>query len=157
MGGTKLIHKFAASHHFKGPHDAYGKDAEVLCRTAERIQKARLASTFNVYQFCATKLPHPRSHVTVSEIVSLLPDQLPPAPLRMAKRDAELAAATVAINEAPTDAAAAEIVERVRELGLAVPDSLMGAAAVGDEPDPAQPVAADSAADDTAAAAAAAD
>ena len=39
MHGVKLIHRFAASHHFKGPHDAYGKDAKYLCRTAERNQK----------------------------------------------------------------------------------------------------------------------
>ena len=44
MRGVHLIHRFAASHHFKGPHDAYGKDAKVLCRTAERNQKARLAA-----------------------------------------------------------------------------------------------------------------
>ena len=68
VGVIKLIHKFAALHHFKGPHDAYGRDAKILCRTAERNQKARLASTFDVYQFCTTKLPHPRSRLTVSEI-----------------------------------------------------------------------------------------
>jgi hypothetical protein len=33
------------------PHDAYGKDAKHLCRTAERNQKARLASTHDVYYF----------------------------------------------------------------------------------------------------------
>ncbi len=30
VGGIKLIYKFAASHHFKGPHNAYGKDTKVL-------------------------------------------------------------------------------------------------------------------------------
>ena len=30
MHGIRLVHRFAASHHFKGPHDAYGKDAKHL-------------------------------------------------------------------------------------------------------------------------------
>ena len=51
------------------PHVAYGKDAKHLCRTAERNQKARLASTHDVYYFCATNLPQPRSFVTASQIV----------------------------------------------------------------------------------------
>ena len=32
----QLVHRFAASHHFKGPHNAYGKDAKLLCRTPTR-------------------------------------------------------------------------------------------------------------------------
>jgi hypothetical protein len=61
--GIQLVHKFAASHHFKGPHHAYGKDAKFICRTAERNQKARLASTFDVYDFGASNLPKTRSRV----------------------------------------------------------------------------------------------
>lgn len=45
LNGIDLVHRFAASHHFKGPHDAYGKDAKHLCRTAERNQKACIMLT----------------------------------------------------------------------------------------------------------------
>ncbi len=58
------------SHHFKGPHDAYGKDAKLLCRTAERNGKARLASTHDVYSFCATMLPKPRREGVTAEELS---------------------------------------------------------------------------------------
>ena len=85
MHGVQLVHRFAASHHFKGPHDAYGKDAKHLCRTAERNQKARLPSTHDVYYFCATKLPRPRRASTAKEIVGGLPDVPPPPPLSAAE------------------------------------------------------------------------
>lgn len=34
--GVELVHRFSASHHFKGPHDQYGKDAKALTRTPPR-------------------------------------------------------------------------------------------------------------------------
>lgn len=42
--GVKLRHHFAAGHHFKGPHDAFGKDPTFLARMAERHQRARIAT-----------------------------------------------------------------------------------------------------------------
>lgn len=114
--GVELIHRFAASHHFKGPHDAYGKDAKHLCRTAERNQKARLASTHDVYYFCATHLPRPRREgVTADEIVAPLPE-LPPMAVEVSEEEV-----ADAVAEAPTVEAAAAIAARLGELGVAVP------------------------------------
>ena len=60
IGGIQLVHRFAASNHFKGPHDAYGKDAKHLCRTAERNQKARLASTHQLVNSLPAHCPSSR-------------------------------------------------------------------------------------------------
>ena len=53
-------HLFACGHHFKGPHDGYGKDAKFMPKTAERHHKARIATTHDLYYFNATNLPCPR-------------------------------------------------------------------------------------------------
>ena len=131
MRGVHLVHRFAASHHFKGPHDAYGKDAKVLCRTAERNQKARLASTHDVYYFCATKLPAPRrGSVTAQSIVESLPaaSPLPPrtpargiaAAFYAAWRLRQQRAAALALAEATTNEAASAIAARLAEAGIEV-------------------------------------
>lgn len=57
--GVQIIHRFSASHHFKGPHDGYGKDAKALSRTAEKNKKRRLADTFDWYEFLATEMASP--------------------------------------------------------------------------------------------------
>ena len=118
MHGAHLIHRFAASHHFKGPHDAYGKDAKHLCRTAERNQKARLASTHDIYYFCAKNLPKPRRDVTAKQIAAALPTQpeVAPPPLSAAER----AAAEEALAAAPTKEAAVAIAERLAEARIEV-------------------------------------
>lgn len=67
-----LRHLFACGHHFKGPHDGYGKDAKFLPRTAERQQKVRLATTWERYDFDATYLPFPLHNVLAADIVSLI-------------------------------------------------------------------------------------
>ena len=55
------------------------KDAKLLCRTAERNGKARLATTHDVYSFCATMLPWPRREgATADEVVAPLPAATPP-------------------------------------------------------------------------------
>lgn len=122
MNGVTLVHRFAASHHFKGPHDAYGKDAKVLCRTAERNQKARLASTHDVYHFCATMLPSPRRGLSAKQVVDQLPDQ-PDTPPRSAEQQAaEQKAAVEAMAEATTREAAAMIAARMEdEAGITPP------------------------------------
>ena len=113
LHGIKLVHRFAASHHFKGPHDAYGKDAKQLCRTAERNQKARLASTHDVYHFCATMLPCPRRGLAAKVLVAQLPAQPAPAPLTAEQQAAEQRAAEEVMAEAPTQEAAAEMAARL--------------------------------------------
>ena len=79
-----LRHLFACGHHFKGPHHGYGKDAKFMPRTAERHQRARIATTFCLYQFNATYLPCPRRNVLASELVAALrpltPSELAPLP-----------------------------------------------------------------------------
>ena len=57
--GVQLFHRFSASHHFKGPHDQYGKDAKALTRTAEKNKKRRLPTTYDWYDFCATEMAAP--------------------------------------------------------------------------------------------------
>ena len=117
--GVKLVHRFAASHHFKGPHDAYGKDAKLLCRTAERNGKARLASTHDVYCFCATMLPRPRREgITADEVVAPLPAA---APLeRTLEEEAqEATAAAAALERAATDEARRRLAKRLSHAGLA--------------------------------------
>lgn len=116
----QLVHRFAASHHFKGPHDAYGKDAKQLCRTAERNQKARLASTHDVYFFCATMLPCPRRGLTAKDLVAPLPLQ-PPTPRTAEQLSREQRAAAKALADAPTQEAAAEMAVRLQtDAGVAV-------------------------------------
>jgi len=87
--GVKLRHHFAASHHFKGPHDAFGKDPKFLARMAERHQRARIATTHDLYQFCVQTMPAPKK-LTAKQIVTGLakkdlaelqrkpPSELPP-------------------------------------------------------------------------------
>ena len=67
-----LRHRFAASHHFKGPHDAYGKDAKFMARTAEKYGKARLATSHQFYYFCATSMPMPKK-LRAKEVVTQMP------------------------------------------------------------------------------------
>lgn len=69
----KIMHHFACGHHFKGPHDGYGKDAKHLARTAERHQRARLATTYDLYHFDATNMPCPRRNILAAQIVAGLP------------------------------------------------------------------------------------
>jgi hypothetical protein len=57
--GIELVHRFSASHHFKGPHDQYGKDAKALTRTAEKNKKRRLPFTYDWYDFLATEMASP--------------------------------------------------------------------------------------------------
>ena len=85
-----LRHRFAASHHFKGPHDAYGKDAKFMARTAEKHGKARLATPHQFYYFCATSMPQPkkqRAKDAVMQMPTLSPAALekltetPPPPM----------------------------------------------------------------------------
>ena len=78
-----LRHLFACGHHFKGPHDGFGKDAKFMPKTAERHQKARIATTHNLYHFNTTNLPCPRSNVKASDVIASLPRLSPPllAPL----------------------------------------------------------------------------
>ena len=121
ISGVQLVHRFAASHHFKGPHDAYGKDAKLLCRTAERNGKARLASTHDVYSFCATMLPKPRREgVTAEELVTPLPP-VPPLTQTAVERAEEEKAARAALARAPTDEARRRLARRLAHAGLAPP------------------------------------
>ena len=116
--GVELVHRFAASHHFKGPHDAYGKDAKYLCRCAERNKKARLPGTYDIYRFCATTLPKPRRGVTAEQIVEPLPEQ-PPEPERSAEQqEAERRAAAEALAAAATTEGAAAIAARLDAAGI---------------------------------------
>ena len=115
---VELVHRFAASHHFKGPHDAYGKDAKHLARTAERHGKARLATTHNLYYFCATTLPRPRRGVTAEQLVTPLPPA--PAPPPPALSAEEQAAAAAALAGAATREAAEAMAKRMRGLGMNV-------------------------------------
>ena len=76
-------HLFACGHHFKGPHDGYGKDAKLMPKTAEKHQKARIATTHDLYHFNATHLPCPRSNIKASDVIASLQKLSPPllAPL----------------------------------------------------------------------------
>lgn len=85
--GVHLLHHFAASHHFKGPHDAYGKDPKFLGRMAERHQRVRLATTHNLYTFCIETMPAPKK-LTTKDIIATMPvkpatelERLPPEQL----------------------------------------------------------------------------
>ena len=113
--GVTLVHRFAASHHFKGPHDAYGKDAKLLCRTAERHGKARLASTQSCYQFCATLLPRPRNGNAEEMVEELLPTPLVALP---PSSPAEVGAA---LARAPTTEARRRLRSRMLRAGIEVP------------------------------------
>ena len=89
--GVHLHHRFAASHHFKGPHDGYGKDFKLLTRTAERNKKRRLPYTHDWYAFGADVMAQPMKRArTMRDMV----DELTADPAAVAA--AELAAAAVA-------------------------------------------------------------
>ena len=79
-----IRHLFACGHHFKGPHDGYGKDAKFMPKTAERHQRARIATTHDLYHFNAIHLPCPRRNVLASELIAALkplaPADLSPLP-----------------------------------------------------------------------------
>jgi hypothetical protein len=86
--GVRLLHHFAAGHHFKGPHDAYGKDPKFLGRMAERQQRVRLATTRDLYNFCVETMPEPKKLMSkeiiaklsvkpAAEVARLPPEQLP--------------------------------------------------------------------------------
>ena len=59
LDGIQLLHSFSASHHFKGPHDQYGKDAKALARMAEKNKKRRMPATYDWYDFLATEMASP--------------------------------------------------------------------------------------------------
>jgi hypothetical protein len=114
IGGVQLIHRFAASHHFKGPHDAYGKDAKLLCRTAERNGKVH-----DVYSFCATMLPRPRREgITADEVVAPLP-AVAPVVLSPVQQAEEEVAAAAALARTTTDEARRRLAKRLARAGLA--------------------------------------
>mmetsp|Transcript_38432 Transcript_38432/g.63664 ORF Transcript_38432/g.63664 Transcript_38432/m.63664 type:complete len:696 (+) Transcript_38432:3650-5737(+) len=77
-----LRHLFACGHHFKGPHDGFGKDGKHLPRCAEKQQKVRIATAHELYHFDATNLPCPRRNVLASDIVA----SLAPAPAAALQR-----------------------------------------------------------------------
>jgi hypothetical protein len=77
--GVRILHHFATSHHFKGPHDAYGKDPKFLGRMAERHQRVRLATTRDLYNFCVETMPEPKK-LTAKQIIAPMPIR-PPAEL----------------------------------------------------------------------------
>ena len=118
--GVNLHHRFAASHHFKGPHDAYGKDCKHLSTVAERHQKVRLASCFDWYHFCASTLPTPKKF-TSKQIVDRLPtvqavvDTLPPP--TEAEREAARVAAREEMEAAVTEEAMTAATERLIAAG----------------------------------------
>lgn len=71
LDGIKLVHRFSASHHFKGPHDQYGKDAKALTRVAEKFKKRRLPTTYDWYHFLATEMAQPLKKArTVQQVVN---------------------------------------------------------------------------------------
>ena len=74
-----LRHLFACGHHFKGPHDGFGKDAKFMPKTAERHQKARIATTHDLYHFNAVNLPCPRSNIKAADVIASI--QRLPQPL----------------------------------------------------------------------------
>jgi len=77
LGGIELVHRFAQSHHFKGSHDGYGKDAKLFSRTAERNRKRRLASTYDFYLFLATHMAEPLKEArTAKQMVDRLASNL---------------------------------------------------------------------------------
>jgi hypothetical protein len=67
----------------------------------------------------------------------LLPTEAEP-PLNAVEREKQMAAAAQAMAEAPTREAAAEVVERVKQLGLDVLESWESTVSATNEPDPAQ-------------------
>ena len=126
--GVRLHHRFAASHHFKGPHDAYGKDCKHLSTVAERNQKVRLASCHDWYYFCASTLPAPKK-LTSKQIVDTLPtvqavvDGVTPLPLPTeAEREVARAAAQAEIECSVTEEAMAAAVERLVAAGGTAPE-----------------------------------
>ena len=71
--GVHLHHRFSASHHFKGPHDGYGKDFKLLTRTAERNKKRRLPYTHDWYAFGASVMAQPMKKArTMRDVVDEL-------------------------------------------------------------------------------------
>ena len=99
--GVHLLHRFACSHHFKGPHDAYGKDPKFLARQAERHGRARLNSTRDLYDFCAEQMKVPKkltarsflSHLLVKYAVKKKPvADLEPLPLEQLPEDRQMQA-----------------------------------------------------------------
>jgi hypothetical protein len=101
--GVILRHHFACGHHFKGPHDAYGKDPKFLGRMAERQQRWRIATTHDFYTFCVVTLPAPKK-LTAKQIVTALPakdptelQRLPPAELPHLFRQPAAATETEAV------------------------------------------------------------
>ena len=72
--GVRLHHRFSASHHFKGPHDAFGKDFKLLSRTAERNKKRRMPYTHDWYAFGAEVMAQPMKRArTMRQVVDELP------------------------------------------------------------------------------------
>ena len=73
--GVRIHHRFSASHHFKGPHDGYGKDFKLLSKTAERNKKRRMPTTFDWYRFGAEMMAQPlkKARRTVREVVDDMP------------------------------------------------------------------------------------
>ena len=89
---VRLHHRFAASHHFKGPHDGYGKDFKLLSSTAERNKKRRMPYTHDWYAFGAEMMAQPMKRARtmrdiVDELPPLAPDPAAPAPAPPAARD----------------------------------------------------------------------
>ena len=132
--GVRLHHRFAASHHFKGPHDAYGKDCKHLSTVAERNQKVRLASCHDWYHFCASTLPAPKK-LTSKQIVDTLPtvqaavDRVDPLPLPTeAERQLAQTSAQAEMECAVTEEAMMVAVQRlVAAGGTPPPDKSPGA------------------------------
>ena len=72
--GVRLHHRFSASHHFKGPHDGFGKDFKLLSRTAERNKKRRMPYTYDWYAFGAEVMAQPMKRArTMRDVVNELP------------------------------------------------------------------------------------
>ena len=102
--GVHLHHRFAASHHFKGPHDGYGKDFKLLTRTAERNKKRRLPYTHDWYAFGADVMAQPMKRArTMRDVV----DELTADPAAVAAAAATAATARAATAATPAAAATA--------------------------------------------------
>ena len=58
--GIELVHRFSASHHFKGPHDQYTARTQRLSHAPpRRTKKRRLPFTYDWYDFLATEMASP--------------------------------------------------------------------------------------------------
>ena len=105
--GVHLHHRFSASHHFKGPHDGYGKDFKLLTRTAERNKKRRLPYTHDWYAFGASLMAQPMKKArTMRDVV----DELIADPAAIAAA----AAATSTTADATTASATATAARKRR-------------------------------------------